>query len=824
MTDKRKNKYIIDEPVIVLNGLVTDKVQYSNEQIKEFLKKKKIIKEKNIKNVSSPKKTRKIAGNINKRDLINNNNIIMLSEDSDSNEILKAKKNIKSPKKAKNQRNKKNKSTDEEESLYGANSVEKKKKSGLGDYKLKKNKININKKIHNIIVEDDDEEEKEDDSEEISSDNYNKNKIKDVFTFKSSIIKTNSIPKINYKHVEESYNYNEIKDICKNKSCTYISLFNSNELKIIIELNSSVQQLLKKIKNDEKEILIISEQNQEKNLINALDDLIKRKENKDNKDNKYTLFQKLKPDYNNILKYMPSDYSGVNNFGFMNIISYNGEDKIEFITTFFKDRTNKYILKFRKYILNLSSNNDNENIIYHIIIPKNNLKLIDINFNDKINLHELLDKLNCEYYLYAQQPGELLIVEPGSLHLSYYKKSKNIEKQDIYLLMFWNKMSIDSFYDYLSLKNDCLDEKYKYFPILTMLFNLINKKIKNLSDDAIKTIREIYNDMDSYENINKYIKDINDNNITFHKLFLNNIDLCNICQQELFNFYVYNVKDNDEITESKNNSCFLCINCAYKKNYFSIPKSIIFFKYPKEELDYFINKIFKYINKNKKDINNNLNDFIDDENDIISKCFDLNNREDDCINIDEFILKIDAPLKIIDKEYENNNFLSNKNAKVDKYFKFIENDKLNEQDLIDPLNKINFTNQIAEDDLYEVFKPKDYGPLSNNDLNIVSVIDNLNPNVDNKNERMNVNINMNMNMNEMDQNINDNIINVDSINSVNSFSLLNNRERDNPLEQMPNNNDGIRNPFTNRESSQNPSKKKKKKSSTVSDLIAGGNF
>jgi hypothetical protein len=434
-----------------------------------------------------------------------------------------------------------------------------------------------------------------------------------------------------------------------------------------------------------------------------------------------------------------------------------------------------------------------------------------------MNLHELLDKLNCEYYLYAQQPGELLIVEPGSLHISYYKKSKDIEKQDIYLLMFWNKMNINSFYDYLSLKNDCLTEKYKYFPILSMLFNLVNKKIKYLSDDSIKTIREIYNDMDSYENINKYIKDINDNNISFHKLFLKNIDLCNVCQQELFNFYVYNVKDNDEISESKNNSCFLCINCAYKKNYFSIPKSIIFYKYSKEEIDYFINKIFKYLNKNKKDINNN---------EIISKCFDLNNREDDFINVDEFIINIDGCLQIIDKDYENNNILSNKNVKVDKYLKFIENDKLNEQDLIGPLNKINFTNKISEDDLYEVFKPKDYGPLNNNDLNIVSVIDNLNPNVDSKNERINVNINMNMN--EMDKNINNNIINVDSINSVNSFSLFNNREKDNPLDQMPNNNkDGIRNPFINaesKESSQNPSKKKKKKGSTVSDLIAGGMF
>ena len=821
MTDKRKNKFILDEPIIVLNGLVTDKTEYSHEQIKEFLKNKKNIYEKKSKNVSSPKKARKKIEN-NNREIINNNNIIMLSEDSDSNEIPKSKKNVKSPKKAKNKRMKKNKSTDEEENLFSSNSVVKKKKSGLGlgDYKLKKNKINEAKKS-NLIVEDDEEKGEEDD-EEVSSHNYNKKKIKDFFSFKSSIIEEdNSKPIVNYKTVKESNNYLEIRDKCKDQSCTYISLLDSSELKSIIE-NSAVSQFFKKIKNDGKENIIISEQNQEKNLINALDEII------NSNDKKYKLFQKLKPDYNNILVYMPSDYSGINSFGFMNIISYNEKDEIKFITKFFKDKTNKYILKFRKYILNLSyfkSNDDDDNIIYHIIIPKKNLKLIDINFNEKMGLNDLLCKLNCEYYFFAQQPGELLIVEPGSLHLSYYKKSKNNDKQDKnFLLMFWNKMNIDSFYDFLTLKNDCLSEGYKYFPILTMLFNLINKKIKDLSEDSIKTIREIYNDMDSYENINKYIKEINDNNISLHKLFLKNIDLCNICQQEIFNFYVYYYnKEIEENSDYNYSSSFICINCAYKKKYFSIQKSIIFFKYPKEDLDFFIDKIFTYINKNKNSINNIIYEYNYENNEeIISNCFDLYNRKNDCINVDEFLLKLDGPLKIIDKENKINNFLSNKNVKVDKYLKFIENDNINDSSFIDPLNKNNFTNQATNDDIFEIFKAKDYHPFNNNNINMTSVIDNLNPNVNGKDERMNAS--KYINLNEEDNNINNSINNVDNINS---FSLFKNKEKDDLLEQANNNNESIINPFIHKENYEGiqiQSKKKKKKVSTLSDLIAGGKF
>ena len=44
--------------------------------------------------------------------------------------------------------------------------------------------------------------------------------------------------------------------------------------------------------------------------------------------------------------------------------------------------------------------------------------------------------------------------------------------------------------------------------------------------------------MDNYGIINKYIN----NKIWFHKLFLNEVYFCQHCQQEIFNFYIYDQK------------------------------------------------------------------------------------------------------------------------------------------------------------------------------------------------------------------------------------------------------------------------------------------
>ena len=81
-------------------------------------------------------------------------------------------------------------------------------------------------------------------------------------------------------------------------------------------------------------------------------------------------------------------------------------------------------------------------------------------------------------------------------------------------------------------------------------------------------------------------------------------------------------------------------------------------------------------------INNSRNK---EKKEIISANFDWK-RKDDCINVDEFLLKIDGPLRILDKEYEKN-----------------KNDLLNNEEInhIDPLNPSNFRNGIQNKDLYE---------------------------------------------------------------------------------------------------------------------------
>jgi hypothetical protein len=802
MTDRRKNKFYLDNPIIVLNGLVTDKNNYSYNDKIEFLKNKKRLKEKKINNkekaLQGKKSTKKIEKNKPKK---NNEKVITLSEDSDSNnDDHRFNSEIKTSKRKINKNNKKQRPnsssifSDEEisDNIIGNNHKKR---------KIKENKISNNKKIqkhenisHNNMINDD-----------IYSDSHNDSN--DLLLSKNKkIISDEQEINIKYKKVEESIEYNDIKKKCKEKSCVYVPLFEFSELKLIIERNSRVFELFKKLKKErkeEKDNIIISEEKQEENLINSLNNILK----KNDKKMKQELFKKLHPEFNNILKYLPNDYCGINKFGFMNINSYSysiqSQNKMHFITSFFKDKTNQNILKFRKYILNLSSfisnnqnNNNDTNDIYHIIIPKENSKNIDINFNEEMDLNTLLGKINCEYYFYNQKPGELLIVEPGCIHLTYYM-NRNYKQERNYLLMFWNKMSIDSFSDYNCLQNDCIKEEYKNLPILSMLFNLVNKKLKYISGDNLKTILEIYNKMDSFENINKYINEINKNNISFHKFFLKGVNICNKCHQELFNYYVYfkgNEEDSSESEKNENNN-FICINCAYKKNFFSNPESIIFYKYQKASLNLFKNKITENINTDKIKIT--IDNYKDEE--VISECFNLNKRKDDVLNVDEFILKIDGPLNVIDKDYENNkNFFLPKNIKVDKYLKYIGNDKSFNGTNLDPLDKNNFRNNINENDIYEELNTKEI--LLNNTQdkndNIISNIIKNNIVIDNKNSSKNNNI--------ITINDNDNIFM--EINNIN-----------NKIEEKKINE--IKNGSVNKQS-----KKKKKKVENISDLIANGDF
>ena len=749
-------------PVVLLNGLVTDKNTYSKERKMLLLKYKNKLNINSMKNPQLKEPFNEIEDNTNKE--------MELSEDEDDEDEVKIVSNLDNvisrnkEKENKNQDNIKFKINKEKEELKDiskslnkqnpkidlaeSKSYPKKKKNKTMNRtdikrqkKTKKEKEEIEEgdnksqiiipnfsdqldlpisKSINII---DSNEDNMNNVKKISKNNISKKYQRNPFITRKKEEKIEI--KLDYKNIQKVSTYEDINKLRKNNEPgLFISLFDENDLMNIIEEKSNMFMMNKKFKKEKKENVIISSKDNEIDLTKDLFYLLK-------KNNNFELFNKLSPEKNNILQYMPIHYTGINTFGYMNIyycsnssnnVNNKNDDEIHFITNYFNDKNGEYILQFRKYILNLScfkSNeicqNDKDYNIYHIIIPKKSINKININLDQEKSLESLISKLNCDYYFYCQRPGELFIIEPESILLSYYSKESQGRipfNEKNYLIMFWNKMNTDSFSDYLILQNLCKNGKYKNFPIVNTLVNLVDKNYVNLSNDIIKIILEIYNDMDNYENINKYIKEINDNNIRFHKLYINGIYLCQHCQQEIFNFYVYTSKyksnalnfdknhfNKNMIIENENNEDYIddmssgeyiCINCAYGKNYFTEEKNIIFFKYTKEELKNFITKITSKINnvrnREKKDIN--------------QFNFSLK-RKDDCINVDEFLLKIDGPLRTLDKELTT----------VDKYLKLLvkkneinnanNNNENNDLINIDPLDPSNFKNNIEDKDIYE---------------------------------------------------------------------------------------------------------------------------
>ena len=757
-----KNPINLFTPVVLLNGLVTDKNTYSKERKMLLLKYKNKLNINSMKNPQLKEPFNEIEDNTNKE--------MELSEDEDDEDEVKIVSNLDNvisrnkEKENKNQDNIKFKINKEKEELKDiskslnkqnpkidlaeSKSYPKKKKNKTMNRtdikrqkKTKKEKEEIEEgdnksqiiipnfsdqldlpisKSINII---DSNEDNMNNVKKISKNSISKKYQRNPFITRKKEEKIEI--KLEYKNIQKVSTYEDINKLRKNNEPgLFISLFDENDLMNIIEEKSNMFMMNKKFKKEKKENVIISSKDNEIDLTKELFYLLKKNKNLE-------LFNKLSPEKNNILQYMPIHYTGINTFGYMNIyycsnssnnVNNKNDDEIHFITNYFNDKNEEYILQFRKYILNLScfkSNeicqNDKDYNIYHIIIPKKSINKININLDQEKSLESLISKLNCDYYFYCQRPGELFIIEPESILLSYYSKESQGRipfNEKNYLIMFWNKMNTDSFSDYLILQNLCKNGKYKNFPIVNTLVNLVDKNYVNLSNDIIKIILEIYNDMDNYENINKYIKEINDNNIRFHKLYINGIYLCQHCQQEIFNFYVYTSKyksnalnfdknhfNKNMIIENENNEDYIddmssgeyiCINCAYGKNYFTEEKNIIFFKYTKEELKNFITKITSKINnvrnREKKDIN--------------QFNFSLK-RKDDCINVDEFLLKIDGPLRTLDKELTT----------VDKYLKLLvkkneinnanNNNENNDLINIDPLDPSNFKNNIEDKDIYE---------------------------------------------------------------------------------------------------------------------------
>ena len=872
MSQEQKPLINLGKPFVLLNGLVTDKNNYTYEQKIKLLKQKKDLKNKLPKN---PKiiyhSSLNEQSNNNKN---NNNNIMPLSEEDDHDKEINALPHLDKFDKKLSDENIKEENDNEniiQEKLSNSNNnIEMKYSINLSD---KNNKSRIKKNERKTDIKRGRPKKNSNENNDIISKFNPENNIEEKSNSKKKLDLEHKMRKmskkrfisqkkeediiinIEYKNVPKVDTYDSIMKECKRNSCAYITLITQDNLKNLkLEERSQAYTLIKKMKKEKKVNIIISNKTNEINLTKSILYLIKS--NKKNNNNNFDIFQKLKPEHKNILQYMPLSYTGINNYGYMFInhsnhsnnsnsnsnLNNKNENEIHFFTNYFNDKNSQYILLFRKYILNLScfrnnelNHEENDYNIYHIIIPKNSVNKININLNEETSLKSLIKKLNCEYYFYRQRPGELLIVEPESILLSYYYKENTlneINSEKNYLLMFWNKMNIESFPDYLILKNICKNEQYRNIPIVNTLLNLVNNNSNVLSDDIIKIILEIYNELDTYENINSYINEITNNNIRFHKLYLNDIFLCEHCGQEIFNFYVYDTSniyniintnnryDKNLLLENSNLNLnsdnyslhkagkFICVKCAMNKNYFNENKNIVFFKYTKDEVNNLILNINSKINKPRNK----------DKNEIISDKF-YGKRNNDCINMDEFLLKIDGPLRILDSAFQQNK----NDIQVDKYLKLLTdnpNNIKNKEDL-EPLNPNNFRNDITKNDLYEKLGSKlDYSF----DIDIDSYNSHNSHNNYNNYELIEPDIINNSNSNNSSQNNkNNDEINYIKFKSENSFAFNNNEIRMSSMD-MEIEKEKEKNVKNNNNSIMGSKKSKKKNCTNLQDMIFSGEF
>ena len=473
----------------------------------------------------------------------------------------------------------------------------------------------------------------------------------------------------------------------KKQNLIVIKLLNLREIKNLHdEFNLNFFERIKKNKSNEgiqnelniKNNIILNDGKQEKIFIQNLKNILKQKES-------FPMIDNLFPNSsNNIFSYLEEPLYSMNEISFIRLMMtkyeeeiYHKENKVfclpnltndYYINETLKDENdidikeiqlNKHVLKFRKYLLNLSYSKDlsNDNNIYHIIIPKNYLKNLDIN-NTVISLFDILE-LPISFYLYKQEPGELIIIEPECLHFSFCNNQQKTNK--IIFSLMWNCLKLNSLQDYIILQKNLNKNQFKNFPIIKIFINLLSKKGKSLNVDILKTIYEIYNNFIKNENLEKYKNlIISDNFLTAH-LNLNDVLICDKCGNEIFNYFSYEFNKLNQII-------YICLNCFFKEykcdNSFRLKNKILFYKYTKEKLITLEKKIVKLIDdKNKLNIYNVQSYEDKDEFAFSQEFFEndevlLNLDSDDNINssmkLDDMIYYLNAPCFLEEDQQKEN--------------------------------------------------------------------------------------------------------------------------------------------------------------------------
>ena len=414
-------------------------------------------------------------------------------------------------------------------------------------------------------------------------------------------------------------------------------------------------------------------------------------------------FEKIKKKLNNnelecypkgekdLLKYCPIDIPGINYPKIINI-KCNPKEGIYLTNLYNILKEKKNQSQFRKFILNISQNV----IIYNYIIDNSNANKIESINIENINI-EYFKSLNIEFYNFNQNPGETLIVEPGSIHISYIKNELNNEINCE--IVYWSNAVFDNNKDLYYAIN--FNSDYLLFPLVNTLLRMLNNNLHILSSSSIENVYYFLQKIFVKENL--IIRELK-NNKKICKYYHCNILNCSDCFREIMNYYTF-------INRNK----FICPRCFSNYSF-----EYIFQKYKEQD----INLLFERLKKGFSNSYSQNADFIKKS----QKCFEIN-----CPN-DKF--------NLIKNEVYFDEEIKNKNLLIDRFLiPLIDIDNNTREGLFNPLSE-KYINII--DEAYTQLKnqnEKKFDIIRNNstreNLSFLLFSDNKNKEKKNRNENEN---------------------------------------------------------------------------------------
>ena len=302
--------------------------------------------------------------------------------------------------------------------------------------------------------------------------------------------------------------------------------------------------------------------------------------------------QYLPKSQNDILKYSPIDISGIN-IPRLIICPYNTN-----INNCFNDCNET---QFKRIIINFGPGE-----LIHFILKKETINHLHLNLNTILTKSEeelitLLNTQHIEYIYCIQKKGDIVIIEPGVVHIPITGQSNYKNTIIVHWCQIINKLNdIEIALQY--------QQRYPLFNVIPLYISftkMINNEILLNSEIDINMIKTLHKELtpylNEYNDIKKHLDFMITNKISKYKQPLNsNINFCDYCNKEIYNYYnISTISDvNDENVSLQVHQC---LNC-YIQNYeylLGTTKNILIYKFTEGE----INLLFERMNlviSNKK--------------------------------------------------------------------------------------------------------------------------------------------------------------------------------------------------------------------------------